>query len=211
MKNPEACDKKLNNNYISCYTKNNIICSLKYGELFGGFMNYGEIKYCDIANGPGVRTSLFVSGCTHHCKNCFNAQTWDFNFGAPFTEKEEDEIVESLKPEYITGFTLLGGEPFEPQNQKGVLPLLKKIKTSFPHKTIWIYTGYLFDKEIIGKMLDTVPETKEILSLTDVIVDGRFVEELKSLSLKFKGSSNQRTIDVQASLASGDVVIVEGY
>lgn len=174
-------------------------------------MNYGEIKYYDIANGPGVRTSLFVSGCTHHCKNCFNAQTWDFNFGAPFTEKEENEIVESLKPDYITGFTLLGGEPFEPQNQAGVLPLLKKIKASYPDKTIWIYTGYLFDKEIIGKMLDTVPETKEILSLTDVIVDGRFVEELKSLSLKFKGSSNQRTIDVQASLASGDVIIVEGY
>ena len=174
-------------------------------------MNYGEIKYFDIANGPGVRTSLFVSGCTHHCKNCFNSQTWDFNFGSPFTEKEENEILDSLKPEYVTGFTLLGGEPFEPENQKGVLPLLKKMKEKYPEKSIWIYSGYLFDKEIIGRMLDTVPETREILELTDVIVDGRFVEELKNLSLKFKGSSNQRTIDVQKSLKTGEVVLVEGY
>lgn len=174
-------------------------------------MNYGEIKYCDIANGPGVRTSLFVSGCTHHCKNCFNSQTWDFKFGNEFTEKEEDEIIASLKPEYISGFTLLGGEPFEPVNQKGVLPLLKKIKENYPEKTIWIYTGFLFDKEILGKMADNIPETNEILKLCDVIVDGRFIEELKSLSLVFRGSSNQRIIDVKKSLETGQVVIAEGY
>ena len=174
-------------------------------------MNYGEIKYCDIANGPGVRTSLFVSGCTHHCKNCFNEQTWDFNFGEEFTKEIEERILDSLKPEYITGFTLLGGEPFEPSNQKGVLPLLKAIKEKYPDKTIWIYSGYLFDKEIMAKMVGNVPETEEILKLTDVIVDGRFVEELKSLSLRFKGSSNQRIIDVQASLNAGEVVILAGY
>ncbi len=174
-------------------------------------MNYGEIKYCDIANGPGVRTSLFVSGCTHHCKNCFNEQTWDFNFGEEFTRECEEKILESLKPEYITGFTLLGGEPFEPSNQRGVLPLLREIKARFPQKTIWIYSGYLFDKEILGKMLGNVPETEEILKLADVIVDGRFVEELKSLSLKFRGSSNQRVIDVKTSMASGEVILMPGY
>ncbi|MGN0164688.1 MAG: anaerobic ribonucleoside-triphosphate reductase activating protein [Lachnospiraceae bacterium] len=174
-------------------------------------MNYGEIKYCDIANGPGVRTSLFVSGCTHHCKNCFNAKTWDFNFGEPFTEAEEKKIIDSLSPEYISGLTILGGEPMEPENQKGILPLLRKVRENYPEKSIWIYTGYLFDKEILDKMLGKVPETEEILKLTDVIVDGRFVEELKSLSLVFRGSSNQRIIDVKKSFKTGEVVIAEGY
>lgn len=174
-------------------------------------MNYGEIKYCDIANGPGVRTSLFVSGCTHHCKNCFNSQTWDFSFGKAFTEKEEEAILNSLSQGYISGLTLLGGEPLEPENQKGILPLLRKVREKYPEKSIWIYSGYLFDKEIVGKMLDTVPETREILELTDVIVDGRFVEELKSLSLKFRGSSNQRIIDVKKSLETGETVLAEGY
>lgn len=169
-------------------------------------MNYGEIKYCDIANGPGVRTSLFVSGCTHHCKNCFNPQTWDFNYGKEFTEKEIQEILDSLEPDYISGITILGGEPLEPQNQKGVLELLKKVRQVYPEKNVWIYSGYLFDKEIVGKMIDTISETREILELTDVIVDGRFVEELKSLSLVFRGSSNQRIIDVKASLEKGEIV-----
>ncbi len=173
-------------------------------------MKYGEIKYCDIANGPGVRTSLFVSGCTHHCKNCFNPQTWDFGFGEEFTEKEAEKILESLEPAYISGFTVLGGEPMEPENQKGILPLMKRVRETYPDKNIWIYSGYIFDTEIIGKMLDNVPETRKILELTDVIVDGRFVEELKSLALKFRGSSNQRVIDVQKSLREGRTVLVEG-
>lgn len=174
-------------------------------------MNYGEIKYFDVANGPGIRTSLFVSGCTHHCKNCFNAKTWDFNYGEPFTDRQIDDIITSLKPEYVNGFTLLGGEPFEPVNQKGILPLLRRIKKELPSKSIWIFTGYLFDREIIGEMVGNIPETEEILKLTDVIIDGRFVEELKNLNLKFKGSSNQRTIDVQKSLKTGNVELVEGY
>lgn len=174
-------------------------------------MNYGEIKYFDVANGPGIRTSLFVSGCTHHCKNCFNAKTWDFNYGEPFTDRQIDDIIISLMPEYVNGFTLLGGEPFEPVNQKGILPLLRRIKKELPSKSIWIFTGYLFDREIIGEMVGNIPETEEILKLTDVIIDGRFVEELKNLNLKFKGSSNQRTIDVQKSLKTGNVELVEGY
>ncbi|MDD6102725.1 MAG: anaerobic ribonucleoside-triphosphate reductase activating protein [Clostridiales bacterium] len=174
-------------------------------------MNYGEIKYFDVANGPGIRTSLFVSGCTHHCKNCFNAKTWDFNYGEPFTDRQIDDIITSLMPEYVNGFTLLGGEPFEPVNQKGILPLLRRIKKELPSKSIWIFTGYLFDREIIGEMVGNIPETEEILKLTDVIIDGRFVEELKNLNLKFKGSSNQRTIDVQKSLKTGNVELVEGY
>lgn len=174
-------------------------------------MNYGEIKYMDVANGPGVRISLFVSGCTHHCKNCFNAKTWDFDYGQPFTEKQEEDIIKALAPDYVQGFTLLGGEPFEPVNQKGVLPLLKKIRATYPDKSIWIFTGYLFDTEIMEKMVTQYQETMEILKLTDVIVDGRFVEALKNLNLKFKGSSNQRTIDVAKSLETGSVVLLEGY
>lgn len=174
-------------------------------------MNYGEIKYFDVANGPGVRISLFVSGCTHHCKNCFNEKTWDFDFGQPFTEKEIEDIIKGLAPAYVQGFTCLGGEPFEPSNQKGILPLLRKIRETYPEKSIWIFTGYLFDKEIIDKMVPELEETMEILKLTDVIVDGRFVESLKNLNLKFKGSSNQRTIDVQKSLKLGNVELVEGY
>ena len=174
-------------------------------------MNYGEIKYCDVANGPGVRTSLFVSGCTHHCKGCFNPKTWDFEYGKPFTEKEEEEILESLKPDYIHGFTLLGGEPFEYVNQQGVLPLLKKIKQQFPDKNIWAFSGYLFDKEIVGDMCKKWPETMEMLECIDVLVDGRFEIEKKNLMLKFKGSENQRTIDVRKSLDMGRVVLLPGF
>ena len=174
-------------------------------------MNYAEIKYNDIANGPGVRTSLFVSCCTHRCKGCFNEVAWDFNYGTPFTQETIDAIINSMKPAYIAGITLLGGEPFEPANQRGLLPLLKQVKQTYPDKNIWCFTGYLFDKDIMDKMYETYPETKEMLSYIDICVDGRFVEELKDMMLKFKGSSNQRTIDVQASLKTGTVVIASGY
>lgn len=174
-------------------------------------MNYAEIKYNDIANGPGVRTSLFVSGCTHRCKGCFNEVAWDFNYGTPFTQETIDAIINSMKPAYIAGITLLGGEPFEPANQRGLIPLLKQVKQTYPDKNIWCFTGYLFDKDIMDKMYETYPETKEMLSYIDICVDGRFVEELKDMMLKFKGSSNQRTIDVQASLKTGTVVIASGY
>ena len=174
-------------------------------------MNYAEIKYNDIANGPGVRTSLFVSGCTHRCKGCFNEVAWDFNYGTPFTQETIDAIINSMKPAYIAGITLLGGEPFEPANQRGLLPLLKQVKQTYPDKNIWCFTGYLFDKDIMDKMYETYPETKEMLSYIDICVDGRFVEELKDMMLKFKGSSNQTTIDVQASLKTGTVVIASGY
>jgi anaerobic ribonucleoside-triphosphate reductase activating protein len=173
-------------------------------------MNYADIKLCDAANGPGIRISLFVSGCTHRCKGCFNEVAWDFNYGKPFTEKEIDFIIEQLKPSHITGLTILGGEPMEPQNQPGILPLLRKVREVYGDtKTIWIFSGYLFDKDILGRMADTIPETKEILSYIDVMMDGPYVEELKDLSAYFRGSSNQRGILVQESLKSGNLVLWE--
>lgn len=171
-------------------------------------MNYAEIKYNDIANGPGVRTTLFVSGCTHHCKGCFNEIAWDFNYGKPFTEETINSIVESLKPDYVSGLTLLGGEPFEHTNQIGLLPLLREVKKVYPAKNIWCFSGYLFDNDILDNMCQKWPETKEMLSYIDVLVDGKFVEELKNLNLKFKGSENQRTILVQESLAQNKVVLL---
>ena len=174
-------------------------------------MNYATIKYCDIANGEGVRTSLFVSGCRRHCPNCFNAVAWDFNYGTPFTDATISDIINSMKPDYIAGLTLLGGEPFEPANQRGLIPLLKAVKENYPAKDIWCFTGYLFDEDIMDKMYDKYPETREMLSYIDVCVDGRFVEELKDMMLKFKGSSNQRTILVQQSLKEGTVVTAEEY
>lgn len=174
-------------------------------------MNYAEIKYNDIANGPGVRTSIFVSGCTHHCKGCFNEIAWNFNYGTPFTDATISDIINSMKPDYIAGLTLLGGEPFEPANQMGLIPLLKAVKENYPAKDIWCFTGYLFDEDIMDKMYDKYPETREMLSYIDVCVDGRFVEELKDMMLKFKGSSNQRTILVQQSLKEGTVVTAEEY
>lgn len=170
-------------------------------------MNYAEIKNCDIANGLGVRVSLFVSGCTHHCKNCFNEVTWDFYYGKVFDEKVEEQILEYLKPNHITGLTLLGGEPMEPSNQRALLPFLKKVKNKFPHKDIWMYSGYVFDKELLQESRARCEVTDELLSYIDVLVDGRFVEELKDLSLKFRGSSNQRIIDVQESLKTNQVVL----
>lgn len=170
-------------------------------------MNYAEIKYCDVANGPGVRTSLFVSGCSHHCPGCFNEIAWDFNYGKPFTQDTIDSIIESLKPDYIQGLTLLGGEPFEYSNQKGLLPLVRQVRKVLPQKDIWCFTGFLFDKDIIENMCKKWKETNELLSYIDVLVDGRFVEDLKNLNLKFKGSENQRTILVNESLKSGNVIL----
>ena len=172
-------------------------------------MNYAEIKYCDVANGPGVRTSLFVSGCSHHCPGCFNEIAWDFNYGKPFTQDTIDSIIESLKPDYIQGLTLLGGEPFEYSNQKGLLPLVRQVREVLPQKDIWCFTGFLFDKDIREDMCKRWKETNELLSYIDVLVDGRFVEELKNLNLKFKGSENQRTILVNESLKSGNVILYD--
>ncbi|MDO5403007.1 MAG: anaerobic ribonucleoside-triphosphate reductase activating protein [Eubacteriales bacterium] len=171
-------------------------------------MNYAEIKYNDIANGPGVRTSLFVSGCTHHCKGCFNEIAWDFNYGRPFTCNTIKSIADSMKPDYVSGLTLLGGEPFEHSNQIGLLPLLREIKKTYPSKDIWCFSGYLFDDDILNNMCQKWPETKEMLSYIDVLVDGKFVEELRNLNLKFKGSENQRTILVKESLAENRIVLL---
>ncbi len=172
-------------------------------------MHYAEIKKFDIANGEGVRISLFVSGCPHHCKSCFNPEAWDYNYGKKFTEKEEDEIIDFLGNDFIKGLTLLGGEPMWPDNQKGVLPLLRKVKEKYPNKTIWCYTGYLFDKEIMDKMYKENDFTREFLSYIDVLVDGRFVESLLNRTLYFRGSSNQRIIDVKKSIRSKKVVEYE--
>ena len=157
-------------------------------------MNYANIKKYDIADGPGVRVSLFVSWCRHHCKGCFNAETWDFNYGQPYTAETEAEIIDALKSSYIAGFTLLGGEPFEPENQVEMVKLLKKIRETYPEKSIWCYTGYLYDVDLIpsGKVFTEV--TQEMLSYIDTLVDGEFIEEEKDLSLKFRGSRNQRII-----------------
>ncbi len=159
-------------------------------------MNYGTIKDCDIANGPGVRVSLFVSGCRHHCKGCFNPETWNFQYGQPFTEETEAQILNALSPSYIQGFTLLGGEPFEPENQRVLVTLLKKIRQAYPEKDIWCYTGYLYDVDLPegGKVHTEV--TDEMLSYIDVLVDGEFVEELKDITLVFRGSSNQRIVNL---------------
>lgn len=159
-------------------------------------MNYGNIKKCDIADGPGVRVSLFVSGCRHHCKGCFNAETWDFHYGQPYTKETEVEILEALAPSYIQGFTLLGGEPFEPENQAVLAGLVKKVREVFPKKDIWCYTGYLYDVDLIpgGKVFTEY--TKAMLSCIDVLVDGEFVEEKKDITLRFRGSSNQRILEI---------------
>lgn len=170
-------------------------------------MNYAEIKNCDIANGLGVRVSLFVSGCTHHCKNCFNQMTWDFDYGQVFDESVEQQIIDYLKPNHITGLTLLGGEPMEPENQRALLPFVKRVKALYPQKDIWVYSGYIFDKELLQDSRARCEVTDELLSYIDVLVDGRFVEALKDISLKFRGSSNQRIIDVSQSLKEKKVVL----
>ena len=170
-------------------------------------MNYAEIKNCDIANGPGVRVSLFVSGCTHHCPGCFNREAWDFDYGQPFTQETIQRILTLLKPTYIRGLTLLGGEPFEPENQGPVLELLRQLKAQYPNKSVWAFSGYLFDRDILSGRLGPWEITREYLSYLDVLVDGPFIEAKKNLALRFRGSENQRLIDVPASLASGQIVL----
>ena len=168
-------------------------------------MKYANFKEYDIANGPGIRFSLFVSGCTHHCKGCFNPETWDFNYGKPFTKEVEDYILKEVGHEFYEGITLLGGEPMEPVNQKGLLSLVKRFKETYPEKDLWCFSGYLFDKEILGHFAKIMPETMELLKYIDILVDGEFVLAKKDITLLFKGSSNQRTIDVQKSLQAGEL------
>lgn len=174
-------------------------------------MNYGEIKKYDIANGEGVRVSLFVSGCTHHCKGCFNQDTWDFCYGKLFTKETEEEILAALSPKYINGLSLLGGEPFEVPNQRVLLPFLKRVRECYPEKNIWCYSGYMFDTELQKESRARCECTDEMLSLIDVLVDGEFVEEEKDISLPFRGSANQRIIDVKASLARNEIYLIPRY
>lgn len=170
-------------------------------------MNYGEIKNYDIANGLGVRVTLFVSGCTHHCKGCFNPMTWDFGYGKPFTEDTENQILEMLSPDYIDGLTLLGGEPMEADNQRALLPLLKKFKERYPKKNIWCYTGYTLETDLLSESRAKCEVTDEILSLIDVLVDGEFIEEQKNISLAFRGSENQRIIDLPRTLKEEKTIL----
>ena len=173
-------------------------------------MNYGTIKKRDIANGPGVRVSLFVSGCTHHCPGCFNADTWDFDYGTPFTSETEAELVALMAPDYICGLSLLGGEPMEPQNQAVLLPLLQRLKALYPQKTVWCYSGYTYE-ELIGQKESRCrcPHTDEMLALIDVLVDGRFVLAKKDIRLRFRGSSNQRLIDLNKTRRAGEIILFE--
>lgn len=173
-------------------------------------MNYATIKKHDIANGLGVRVSLFVSGCTHHCKGCFNPETWDFNYGKEFTEEVMNEVIAALAPDYISGLSLLGGEPFEPSNQAVLAPFLTRIKSLYPTKDIWCYSGYNFESDMLTGKLGDSSITDEMLHNIDYLVDGEFVESLKDISLRFKGSSNQRIIDVQKSLAEDNLVLWDG-
>lgn len=174
-------------------------------------MNYATIKNCDIANGPGVRVSLFVSGCTHHCPGCFNEVAWDFEYGEPFTEETIDMIIRMMEPAHIKGLTLLGGEPFEPQNQPNLVKLLRRVKEVYPEKSIWAFSGYLFDKDILAWRLGPREITEEYLGYLDVLVDGPFILAKKNLSLRFRGSENQRLIDVPESLRRGEVVLWQDW
>ena len=169
-------------------------------------MNYADIKKIDVANGEGVRVSVFVSGCNHHCKGCFNQCAWDFNYGKEFSEKEEQQIIDYMNHDYISGLSLLGGEPLEPRNQEGLLPLVKKVKEKFPNKNIWCYTGFDFEKDVLGKMAKDNETTRELLKYIDVIVDGKFEEDKRDLKLQFRGSSNQKIVDVKKSLQTGQIV-----
>lgn len=173
-------------------------------------MYYGEIKNCDIANGEGVRVTLFVSGCTNHCKSCFQPQTWDFCYGQPFTEESEQEILKLLAPSYISGLTLLGGEPFEPENQRDLLPLLQEVRRRYPDKSIWCFTGFRLEDELLRDgSHPRCQATDRLLSCIDVLVDGRFVAAEKDISLQFRGSRNQRVLDLPKTLAAGQPVIWE--
>ena len=173
-------------------------------------MNYATIKWADVSNGPGVRVSLFVSGCTHCCPGCFNPEAWDFQYGQPFTQAEEDKILAALSPAHMKGLSLLGGEPFEPDNQRALLPLLRRTRNELPGKTIWCYSGYTLDGELWQPSRARCEATDEMLSLLDVLVDGEFVAAQKDLSLRFRGSANQRINDVPKSLAAQQVALWDG-
>lgn len=168
-------------------------------------MFYANIKKYDVANGVGVRVSLFVSGCTHRCKGCFNAEAWDFSYGKPYTGETEEEILDALDKDYIAGLSLLGGEPFEPQNQRALLPLLRKFRERYPQKDVWCYSGYTFDTDLQAGGRAHCEATDEMLSMLDILVDGEFVEDLKDLKLRFRGSANQRIIDVPRTLREGEI------
>ena len=170
-------------------------------------MNYATIKWFDVSNGPGVRVSLYVSGCRNRCKGCFNPETWDFAYGKPFTKEVEDSIIKALSPDYIMGFTLLGGDPFEPENAKVLAPFMKRLRAQYPEKSFWCFTGYDFERDLLTGRLGDFEDVMTILHTLDVLVDGRFEEELKDLNAKFKGSTNQRTILVKQSLEKDEVVL----
>ena len=171
-------------------------------------MYYGEIKDCDIANGEGVRISLFVSGCTNHCEHCFQPQTWDFEYGKPFTEETEERLLSLLAPGYINGLTLLGGEPFEPANQRRLLPFVRRVRAAYPDKTIWAFSGFTYEELLREGSYPRCEATDELLGLLDVLVDGRFEEALKDISLRFRGSSNQRLIDLNATRETGQIILL---
>ena len=171
-------------------------------------MYYGEIKDCDVANGEGVRVSLFVSGCTNHCEHRFQPQTWAFDYGRPFTEETEDRILALLSPSYVSGLTVLGGEPFEPENQRALLPFLRKVRAAYPEKNIWAFSGFTYEELLTEGSYPRCEATEELLSLLDVLVDGRFVEALKDISLRFRGSSNQRLIDLNATRRARELVLL---
>ncbi len=170
-------------------------------------MYFGEIKNCDIANGEGVRVTLFVSGCTNRCEGCFQPQTWDFCYGQPFTAETEEKILEMLKPDYINGLTLLGGEPFEPENQRALLPFVKKVREQYPHKNIWAFTGFTVEQLWSNAPHPRTEATDELLSMIDVLVDGKFEIDKKNIRLKFRGSENQRILNLKSTLASGKAVL----
>lgn len=172
-------------------------------------MHYGEIKERDIANGIGVRVSLFVSGCTNRCEGCFNKQTWDFNFGEPYTKKTQDKIIELLNPDFVTGLTLLGGEPFEPKNQEELLKLTNRVKNELPQKNIWCYTGFTLERLLNEEDYCHSPFTLELLDNIDVLVDGKFEEDKKNIRLKFRGSENQRLIDMNKTRSMGKIMLLE--
>ena len=174
-------------------------------------MNYGQIKKCDIANGVGVRVTLFVSGCTNHCFNCFQPETWDFDYGKPFTAETEAEIFAELDKPFIAGLTLLGGDPFEPCNQRALVPFLRRVRARYPDKTIWAYSGFTLDRELtVDGSHPRCEVADEMLSMLDVLVDGRYVDELRNISLRFRGSSNQRIIDMNLTRRAGQIVLWEG-
>ena len=171
-------------------------------------MYYGNIKKTDIADGLGVRVSLFVSGCTNHCEHCFQPETWDFHYGKPFTAETEEELIKALSPSYINGLSLLGGEPFEPDNQRALLPFVRRVRTAFPDKDVWCYTGYTLETDLLSPSRARCEVTDELLSLIDVLVDGEFITEKRNISLAFRGSENQRIIDLKATLGTGKTVML---